>query len=227
VQHVLSPSFAWRGVNAPRTRIMIADDHPVVLVGVRKALELDGDWDVVGEAHSGCELVPLAGRIDADVILLDLQMPSLDGLDCLDRLRARDPDVKVVMLASQTDPETVAAAFEHGACGFIVKNVEVADLGPSIHAALDGGAYRPYGLPGLTDALVAKRAGLSKREFDILAAVARGLSNREIAHELWISEPTVKFHLTSVYRKLDVPNRTAAARWALENGIQAKTSDRP
>ena len=96
----------------------------------------------------------------------------------------------------------------------------MADLGPSIHAALNGGAYRPYGLPAMTDALVAKRAGLSKREFDILKAVARGLSNREIARQLWISEPTVKFHLTSVYRKLDVPNRTAAARWALDNGIQ-------
>ncbi|MGZ6580946.1 MAG: response regulator transcription factor [Gaiellaceae bacterium] len=162
--------FLRRDMKSQRTRIVIADDHPVVL-------------------------------------------------ECLDRLRMRNPDVKVVMLASQTDPETVAAAFEHGACGFIVKNVQVADLGPSIHTALNGGAYRPYGLPAMTDALVAKRAGLSKREFDILRAVARGLSNREIAHELWISEPTVKFHLTSVYRKLDVPNRTAAARCALDNGI--------
>jgi len=214
-------------MTASRTRIVIADDHPILLVGVRAALELDGGWDVVGEAHSGAEVVPLAGRTNAEVVLLDLRMPSLDGFECLDRLRVRNPDVKVVMLASETDPESVAAAFEHGACGFIVKSVEVTDLGPSIRAALNGGAYRPYGLPAMTDALVARRAGLSKREFDILLAVVRGLSNREIAHELWISEPTVKFHLTSVYRKLDVPNRTTAARWALENGIHPQTSDLP
>ena len=202
------------------TRILVADAHPVMLVGVRKALELDGTFEIVGEVGSGLELLPVVGRTDPEVVLLDRAMPGLDGIGCLKRLRSRYPDVKVVMLASEADPESLAAAFEHGACGFIVKNVQVSDLGPSIHAALNGGAYRPYGLPAMTDALLAKRAGLSKREFDILGAVVRGLSNREIARELWISEPTVKFHLTSVYRKLDVANRTAAARWALDNGIQ-------
>ena len=118
-----------------------------MLVGVRTALEHDGTFEIVGEVRTGPELLPVIGRTDPAVVLLDRAMPGLDGIDCLKRLRSRYPDVKVVMLASQTDPETVAAAFEHGACGFIVKNVEVADLGPSIHAALDGGATGRTGCP--------------------------------------------------------------------------------
>ena len=208
-------------MKSPPTPIVIASDHPIELVGIRKALDLAGGFEVVGEGHSGPEVVPLVSRTDAEVVLLNLEMVGLDGLECLARLRARNPRVRVVMLASKADPETLDAVFARGACGFILKNVGVADLGPSIHAALNGGANRQYGMPPITDALVASRAGLSAREVDILHAVGRGLSNAEIAHELWVSEPTVKFHLTNIYKKLHVLNRTAATRWALDHGISS------
>jgi NarL family two-component system response regulator LiaR len=201
------------------TKVFIADDYPVVLVGLRKVLERDGGFEVVGEARKGPEVLPLVGRAVPDVVLLDVDMPGLDGLTCLDRLQARHPEIKVVMLAPELDQEVLEDALARGASGFIVMNVEVGDLGPAIRSALDGSAYRAFGLPSLTDRSVAVEAGLSKREFDILEAVGRGLSNREIATELWITEPTVKFHLTSVYRKLGVANRTGAARWAYSNGI--------
>jgi DNA-binding NarL/FixJ family response regulator len=204
------------------TKILIADAHPVVLVGIRKALKDDGAFEVVGEATGWPELLPLVGRTAPEVVLVDRSLLGLDGLDGLERLRSRRPDVKIVMLASEADPAGVSEAFSRGVCGFIVKTIEVDDLGPSIHAALDGGLYRPSGLPAMTDALAAKLAGLSRREFDILGEVARGLSNRDIAHHLSVSEPTVKFHLTSMYRKLGVRNRTAAARWAYANGIGPK-----
>ena len=201
------------------TKVFIADDYPVVLIGLRKALELDGGFEVVGEARTGPEVLPMVGRAEPDVVLLDVDMPGLDGLTCLERLQSRHPKIKVIMLAPELDQATLEDALALGASGFIVMNVEVGDLGAAIRAALDGSAYKAYGLPAVTDRTVALEAGLSKREYDILEAVARGLSNREIATELWITEPTVKFHLTSVYRKLGVANRTGAARWAYANGI--------
>jgi DNA-binding NarL/FixJ family response regulator len=204
---------------AEPTKVFIADDHPVVLIGLKKALELDGGFEVVGEARKGPEVLPLVGRAEPDVVLLDVDMPGLDGLKCLERLQARHPEIKVIMLAPELDPEVLQDALDAGASGFIVMNIEVGDLGTAIRSALDGSAYKPSGLPALTDRTFALEAGLSKREYDILEAVARGLSNREIATELWITEPTVKFHLTSVYRKLNVANRTGAARWAYANGI--------
>jgi DNA-binding NarL/FixJ family response regulator len=189
-------------------------------VGIAEALAADGDFEVVGEAGDGSQVLPLVRRTRADAVLLDLRMPAMDGFGCLERLRDRHPGVKVVMLASESDPALIAAAFKRGACGYVVKTVEPRDLGPAIREALDGTAYHAAGLPGINDEAVAHAAGLSRREFEIVRAVARGLSNRAIAHELWISEQTVKFHLRNVYRKLGVSNRTEAARWAHDHGIQ-------
>jgi DNA-binding NarL/FixJ family response regulator len=206
-----------------RTTIVIADDHPLVLVGLRKALEIDGSFDVVGEARGGPELLPVVGRTDPDVVLVDIDMPELDGLACLDRLQERHPNVKVVMLAPELDRAMLDDAFARGATGYIVMDVEVKDLGSALRAALQGGAYEPYGVATPAEQLGDMFAGLSKRELDILEAVGRGLSNKEIAAELWIAQPTVKFHLTSVYRKLGVSNRTGAARWAFANGMRPKS----
>ena len=200
--------------------ILLADDHPVVLVGVRHTLEEDGGFTVVGEARTGPEVLPLVGQLGPKVVLLDLHMPGLDGLAALGRLRSRYPDVKVVMFSSATDVEQIEAAFLHGASGFVVKSVDARDLGSAIRQAVDGTAYHALGLPAITEESVATAAGLTARELEIVQAVADGLANKEIAGKLWVTEQTVKFHLTNVYRKLGIPNRTGLTRWVLNKGLQ-------
>lgn len=204
-------------------KVLIADDHPVLLAGVRAVLEEAG-LEVVAEAHSGPEVLPLAGRYSPDVALLDLRMPGLDGLGCIERLKERYPDIKVVILSMNGEPEQMQAAFRCGACGYVLKGIAPRDLVSAIRQAVDGTAFHAQGLPAVTDGALIRSAGLTEREAEILRLVARGLSNQEIARELWVTEPTVKFHLTRLYRKLGVTSRTAAARWAFAKGLAADTA---
>jgi len=200
-------------------KILIADDHPLVLAGTREILRRDEGFEIVGEAHTGPEVITLVGRLRPDVLLLDMRMPGLDGLACLERVRTQHPDVKIVVLSMFSDPEQVQAAFQHGACGYILKTVDCGDLASAIRQAVAGTAYHALGLPALVGQTGAESAGLTERELAIVKAVARGLSNRAIAKELWVTEQTVKFHLTNVFRKLGVANRTEAARWAFTRGF--------
>ena len=209
-----------KGMKSRPVKIVIADDHPLFLIGVREAFAADGDFEIVGETNDGSEVVPLVGRTRPDAVLLDLHMPAMDGLSCLDRVRSWYPDVKVVMIATSADPSTIEAAFKRGACGYIVKTIDVRDLAPAIREAINGTAYHAFGLPSINSETVAHDAGLTGRELEIIKAVAGGSSNRSIARELWISEQTVKYHLSRIYRKLGVANRTEAANWAHELGIQ-------
>ena len=201
----------------PRLRIVIADDHPLILTGVRRTLELDGGFEVVAETQHGTEVLPLVGRTSPEVVLLDHRMPGIDGFTCLDRIRGRYPDVKVVICSMNADPEQVQEAFRRGASGYIVKNVGPKDFASAIRQAVEGTAYHALGLPAINEDNIARAAGLTARELQIMKAVARGLSNKAIAKELWITEQTVKFHLGNVYRKLGISNRTEAARWTLAN----------
>ncbi len=201
------------------TKILLADDHPLVLTGIRRALEADGGFEIVGAVRSGAEVLPLVGQQSPDVVLLDLRLPKLDGMACLARMRARYPDVKVVMLSMFGEPEQVQEAFARGACGYIVKSIDVADLPSAIRQAVDGTAYHALGFPAVDERRTAKAVGLTKRELTIVKAVARGLSNDAVAKELWVTEQTVKFHLTNVYRKIGVANRTETARWAFAQGL--------
>ena len=201
-------------------RIVIADDHPVLLAGVRTVLEADGGFEIVGETHVASNILPLVGQTEPDVVLLDMRMPGMDGLSCLDRLRARHPEVRVVMYSMGAEPEQVQAAFKRGACGYVIKSVDPRDLGSAIRQAVEGTAFHALGLPAITEDTVAKAAGLTEREFEIMKAVALGLANKAIGKELWITEQTVKFHLTNIYRKLGISNRTEAARWALSRGLE-------
>jgi DNA-binding NarL/FixJ family response regulator len=202
-------------------KILIADDHPLILAGVRRTLEEDGGFEIVAETQHGPEVLPLVGRTSPDVALLDMRMPGIDGLTCLDRIRNRHPAVKVVMCSMNADPEQVQEAFRRGAAGYIVKNVGPKDLASAIRQAVEGTAYHALGLPAINEDNVARAAGLTSRELQIMKAVARGLSNKAIAKELWITEQTVKFHLGNVYRKLHIANRTEAARWALNKGLES------
>jgi DNA-binding NarL/FixJ family response regulator len=200
-------------------KLLIADDHPLVVAGIREVLAKEPLFEIVGSASSGSEVMPLIGRLNPDVVLLDLRMPGVDGLGCLERIHDRYPKIKVVVLSMTTDPEQIQAAFKRGACGFVIKSIDPADLASAIRQAVNGTAFHALGLPALNENAVARAAGLTDRELMIMKAVSRGLSNQAIGKELWVTEQTVKFHLTNLYRKLGVTNRTEAARWAFAKGL--------
>ncbi len=146
-------------------------------------------------------------------------MPKMDGLACLSLLRKRFPKVKAVVLSVFSDPEHIQAALKSGACGYIVKSIDPRDLASALRQAMEGTVFHALGMPEGDGQQAARGAGLTEREIVILQAVARGLSNRAIGRELWVTEQTVKFHLTNIYRKLDVSNRTEAARCAYRLGL--------
>jgi DNA-binding NarL/FixJ family response regulator len=199
-------------------RIVLADDHGLMLAGARFTLEADG-FDVVGEAHSGPQVLPLVARTNPEVVLLDLRMPGIDGLECLSRIRDRHPDVKVVMCSMSNDADQIQGAFRRGACGYILKTIDPIDLGSAIRQAVYGTAFHALGLPAMNEESAANAAGLTDREVEILKAISSGRSNKAVAAELWVTVQTVKFHLTSIFRKLGVSNRTEAADWAHEKGL--------
>jgi len=200
-------------------KVLLADDHPLMMIATRRVLEEDGGFEVVGEARTGSEVLPLIGRTHPDVVVLDMRMPGMDGLGCLERIRARYPKVKAVVLSVLCSPEQIQAALARGACGYIVKSINPLDLPSAVRQAVEGTAFHTLGMPELGEAAIAKAAGLTERELTIIKAVARGLSNQAIAKELWVTEQTVKFHLTNIYRKLRISNRTEAARWAYGQGF--------
>jgi DNA-binding NarL/FixJ family response regulator len=200
-------------------KVLVADDHRLMLDAVRRALESADGFDVVGEAVNGSQVVPLVRRTNPDVVLLDLRMPQLDGLACIDAIKKSWPDIKVIVLSAFSEPERMQAAFNRGANGYIVKNVNPADLPAALRQALEGTVYHPVTAGEGAEEDAAKAHGLTERETSILKAVGRGLSNQAIAKEFWVTEQTVKFHLTNVYRKLGLANRTEAARYAYQRGM--------
>jgi DNA-binding NarL/FixJ family response regulator len=191
--------------------------------GIRDALSTEPDMEVVGEATSGAQVLPLVAHTKPDLVLLDLRMPELDGLACLERLRQRYPHVKVAVLSVVNDQGEIARVLERGACAYIVKSIDVADLAAAIRQAISG-TFFCVGELGVADAAARNEAGLSEREVEILSGVTRGLSNGAIAKELWLSDQTVKFHLHNIYRKLGVKNRTEAAKYAFEHGLAAEVA---
>ena len=199
-------------------KVLIADDHRLILAGIRRALEAVEDIEIVGEANVGSQVLPLVRRTNPDVVLLDMRMPQMDGLACLDQIRKHCPKVKVVVLSVFGDSDHIQAAFRHGASGYIVKSVNPLDLPSAIRQAVEGDVFHAVGLPE-QNGDEGKAVGLTDRELSILKAVARGLSNQAIGKELWVTEQTVKFHLTNIYRKLNLANRTEAARYAYQHGL--------
>jgi DNA-binding NarL/FixJ family response regulator len=199
-------------------RVLIADDHRLIVEGVKRALEDSPDFEVVGECSSGSQVLPMVGRTNPDIVLLDLRMPGADGLSSLTRIRKQYPDVKVVILSVSTDENVIQTVLKRGASAYIVKSINPIDLPSALRQAVEGTVYSAIGLPDSGDS-AARAAGLTERETAILSALARGLSNEAIGKELWVAEQTVKFHLTNIYRKLGVSNRTEAARLAYQNGL--------
>jgi DNA-binding NarL/FixJ family response regulator len=202
-----------------KLKVLLADDHPLMLAGVRSALAEEKDIEIVGEATSGVQVLPLIAHASPDVVLMDLRLPGVDGLTCLQRIREKYPKIKVVLFSAVAEPAEIARALERGACAYVVKSIDPGDLAAVIRQAVAGSFFCFGSLNGGEAGKNRNEAGLSEREHEILGSVARGLSNRAIAKELWLSDQTVKFHLHNIYRKLGVRNRTEAAKYAFENGL--------
>jgi len=200
-------------------RVLVADDHRLMLDGVRRALEADGGFEIVGETQDGAKVVDLVAKTNPDLVLLDVRMPNVDGLACLDEIHRRYPEVKVVMLSASTSPELIAAALRRGASAYLAKSVDPSDLPSTLRQAVEGNVFSTSAITGEAEKDSAKAAGLTERERSILEALAKGKSNDEIAKELWVTQQTVKFHLTNIYRKLGVKNRTEATRLAYQRGL--------
>lgn len=200
-------------------RILVADDHPLIREGVRVALESAADIEIVGMAGNGAELLPMIAREGPDLVLLDIQMPLMDGLACLEVIRRRHPGVRVVIFSHLSEPEVIQTALKRGATGYVVKSIDADGLASALRQAYDGTVFHALGSSEADPDATARAAGLTRREITIMKGVARGLSNQEIAKELWVAEQTVKFHLTNLYRKIGVKNRTEAARRAYQLGL--------
>jgi DNA-binding NarL/FixJ family response regulator len=202
-------------------KVLIADDHRLMLEAIRLALADSEDIEIVGEATIGSQVLPFTGRMKPDVVLLDIHMPEMDGLTCLDLLRKRHPEVTIVMLSGHDEPETVRAALSRGAHTFISKQVDPRDLASAIRLAAEGAVYHALTPNAAPTESEAQKVGITPSEQRVLEALARGLSNKEIAQELWLTQQTVKFHLTHIYRRLGVANRTEAVRYAYQHRLVA------
>jgi DNA-binding NarL/FixJ family response regulator len=202
-------------------RVLIADDHRLILEATRVVLDQADDMEVVGVATRGSQVLPLVGQTNPDLVLLDVRMPEMDGLTCLDRIRKQHPDVMVVMMSAYDDPETVASALARGAKSFIGKMIEPRDLASALRLVVQGTVHSSESRSEPKHDGGAQKVGLTPSEERVLEALAQGLSNREIAEQLWLTQQTIKFHLTNIYRRLGVTNRTEAVRYAYQHRLVA------
>jgi DNA-binding NarL/FixJ family response regulator len=206
------------------TTVLLVDDHKLIRAGLRALIDASDGLIVVGEAADGQEAVRLAGSLVPDVVLMDLSMPMMDGVEATARIRALPSTAAVVVLTSFAEHERVAAALTAGAVGYLLKDSEPHEVVAAIRAAAAG--HVPLD-PRVARALLPTQAGgaadpaggLSAREREVLALVARGMANKQIARALGISERTVKAHLGRVFRHLGVAERTSAALWARDHGL--------
>jgi DNA-binding NarL/FixJ family response regulator len=202
-------------------RVLVADDHPIVRSGITSVLATQADFDVVGDASNGLDAVRLAGELAPDLVLMDLRMPQLNGVDATAEILRTQPRIRVVVLTTYTSDGEVQRAIEAGAVGYLLKDVPHDELFRALRAVARGERYLA---PFVTERLMAQwrqagRAPLTERETEVLGCVARGAANKAIALDLGITEPTVKAHLVHIFEKLGVENRTAAVRVGLERGL--------
>jgi NarL family two-component system response regulator LiaR len=209
-----------------RIRVLIADDHHVVRGGIRALLETEEDIDVIDEAADGVETVLKTRLLNPDVILMDLMMPRKTGIEAIEEIKQEDPDARILVLTSYSDDEKVFAAIKAGALGYLLKETSTKDLLQAIHDVYRGESSlhpaiarklirelnRPSNLPPADEPL-------TEREIEVLIFVARGYSNQDIANALFISERTVRTHVSNILSKLHLANRTQAALYALKEGL--------
>ena len=204
-------------------RVLVADDHAVVREGLRTFLRLQKGIEVVGEAADGEEAVAQAVRLTPDVVLMDLVMPRLDGIEAMRRIRAEIPAARVIVLTSFADDDKLLPAVRGGAAGYLLKSAQPREVVRAIRAAHAGEAViDPKAAGRLLDLLAASGSSpqlLTPREREVLALLARGLSNKRIALELGLAEKTVKAHVGHIFAKLGLTDRTQAALYAVREGL--------
>jgi DNA-binding NarL/FixJ family response regulator len=200
--------------------VLLVDDHRLVRAGLEQLIDADPEMTVVGSASDGSEALELADVTAPDIVLMDLSMPGMDGIEATRRLLASHPQAQVVVLTSFTDRDRVIDALDAGAVGYLLKDSEPAELLRGIRSALRGESpLDPRAARALLEARDRRRASstLTDRERQVLALISRGLANKQIARVLGISERTVKAHVGSVFNRIGVSDRTSAALWAREH----------
>src|SRR5215469_7441197 len=202
----------------PAVRVLIVDDHPVVRAGLASLLRRQDGLKLTGAAHSGEEALELLKRAPVDVLLLDLRMPSINGIDLLNLLKAQENQPRAIILSSYEFEEEIYQAVKAGARGYLSKNAPREEIVAAIEAVASGGTYFPERIIPWIEEREA-RSSLSAREIEILEMVSRGLTNKEIAGVLQISHYTVRNHINHISAKLQVADRTEAATVALRRGI--------
>lgn len=207
-------------------KIMLADDHILMREGIRQLLEFDGTMEVISEANDGEECLRKLEETKPQVLLLDINMPKKNGIEVLKEIKKRKIDVKVLILTVHNEVEYLIKAVDIGVDGYILKDSESAELKRAISVVLNNENYiQPALIPTLNNRLVArdldkdKIESLTARELEVLIQVANGMFNKEIATSLNISERTVKNHISNIFRKIDVSDRTQAAVFAIKNNI--------
>lgn len=207
-------------------KIMITDDHSMIREGLKNLLELDGDIEVIAEAENGEECLEKLATVKPDVLLLDINMPKMNGLQVLQSLKDRKSKIKVLVLTVHNETEYLMKAVDIGINGYVLKDSESAELKKAIFAIVDGEDYiQPSLIPALNSKMILKNEdeikieALTKREMQVLKELAVGKFNRDIAKEMEISERTVKNHISSIFKKLDVTDRTQAAVFAIKNNL--------
>jgi DNA-binding NarL/FixJ family response regulator len=216
----------------PRTRILIVDDHEIVRQGLKMVLELEADFEVVGEAGSGTEAVRQVELHRPDLILLDLVMPDMSGVEVTQAIKTRQPQARILILTGIGAEAAVQQSLSAGVEGYILKNVSPDVLCAAIRAVRDEGGYLHPAVAQLvshqkieptagysTPETAQQRLGLTPREVEILQMMATSQTNRDIAEKLFISEETVRTHVKRILHKLDQPNRTQAVLYGLKAGL--------
>ncbi len=209
-------------------KILICDDQAVVRDGLELLLKLERDFEVVGTACDGAEAVEMAGLKKPDLVLMDLKMPGVNGIEATRRIRAHFPGVKVLVLTTYDDDQWVFDAIRAGASGYLLKDTPREEIIRAIRGTLDGKSFVDPGVAGkILDQVASKQVQpetlltgkLTEREVDVLRLIARGLNNTEIAAHLHLSEGTVRNHVSAILTKLEVADRTQAAVIAIQHGL--------
>ena len=212
--------------NFMSTKVMLVDDHALIREGIKQLLEFDGSIDVIEQGSDGAECLEKLQHVLPDILLLDINMPNVNGIEVLEEIKKKNIPVKVLMLTVHSEVEYLIQAVDIGANGYILKDSGSEELKKAIQSVMEGDSYiQPSLIPSLNSRLVnrdidkEKIAALTKREMEILTQIAGGMFNKEIAMNLNISERTVKNHISNIFKKIDVSDRTQAAVFAIRNNI--------